>query len=70
MTDNALRISLYLCSVLSLILAVISITGVFKINFIWVTSPLWIPLSIYIIFSSVALLVAGLIDSINSIKKG
>lgn len=68
MADKLLRLLLYVCVTSFLSLAALGITGALKIHFIWVVSPLWIPLAIFIAVSSAALLVAGLIDLITEGK--
>ncbi|ANI22074.1 hypothetical protein PP586_gp57 [Pseudoalteromonas phage vB_PspS-H40/1] len=68
MVDKLLRLSLYVCVISFLALAALNIAGTLKIHFIWVVSPLWIPLAIFIAVSSAALLVAGLIDLITEGK--
>lgn len=65
MSNKLLRLGLYVCVILFIALAALSLSGVFKIHFIWVTSPLWIPLAIFVSVSSGAILIAGLIDLIK-----
>ena len=65
MNSKLIRGLPYFCVISFIVLAALRLSGVFEIHFIWVASPLWIPLSIFVAVSSVALLIAGLIDLIK-----
>ncbi len=65
MNSKLLRGLPYLCVISFIVLAALRLSGVFKIHFAWITAPVWIPLTIFIVVSSFALLIAGLIDLIK-----
>ena len=65
MNSKLIRGLPYLCVISFIGLAALSFSGVFKMHFAWITAPLWIPLTIFVVVSSVALLIAGLIDLIK-----
>lgn len=65
-SDSGITVS----TVLTIVFVVLKLTHVIDWRWVWVLSPLWIPLVVLLLVACVALLVALIVGTVIGIKRG